>query len=296
MMKTSRQVSTKSLSLVLCAAVATTALATPSVFAQPQGGIILHRNDQTVSDQSDGPPPWSKLRQRGGNKGSGGSNGGDDTPIRTVGGGKDGNGGGNGGSDCTRRGGCNGGGNGGGGNHGGGGGGNHGGGFGGTGGGGHWGGGGYGGHGGYVRFGPRRTPDWYLPRMRDFHFRQTHRGATMTLQDAVLFATDSAVLRPRALETLQPLADFMADNPGVRVAIDGHTDSRGTDAHNQDLSERRAESVRAALVDMGAERARFSVVGYGESQPVATNSTREGMRLNRRVEVTLLGQRADRFR
>ena len=79
------------------------------------------------------------------------------------------------------------------------------------------------------------------------------------------------------------------------VAIDGYADSRGTDAHNQDLSERRAASVRAALDDMGVVRARFTVTGHGEHDPVATNATSEGMRQNRRVEVTLLGQRADRF-
>ena len=66
----------------------------------------------------------------------------------------------------------------------------------------------------------------------------------MTMQEDVLFATDSAVLRPGAIERLRPLAGYLRANPGVRVAIDGHTDSRGTDAHNQDLSERRAQSVR----------------------------------------------------
>ena len=79
------------------------------------------------------------------------------------------------------------------------------------------------------------------------------------------------------------------------MAIDGHTDSRGTDAHNQDLSERRAQSVREALDDMGVTRARFRVAGHGESSPVASNATVEGMRLNRRVEVTLLGRRASEF-
>jgi outer membrane protein OmpA-like peptidoglycan-associated protein len=61
------------------------------------------------------------------------------------------------------------------------------------------------------------------------------------------------------------------------------------------LSERRAASVRGAFDAMGVTRARFSVVGHGGSDPVATNATAEGMRLNRRVEVTLLGQRADAF-
>jgi outer membrane protein OmpA-like peptidoglycan-associated protein len=81
----------------------------------------------------------------------------------------------------------------------------------------------------------------------------------------------------------------------VRVAIDGYTDSRGSVAHNQDLSERRAASVRQAFDDMDVVRARFRVTGHGKADPVASNATPEGMRRNRRVEVTLLGQRADRF-
>lgn len=136
---------------------------------------------------------------------------------------------------------------------------------------------------------------WDRGAMRDYHFRQTPEGARMTLQEDVLFQTDSAVLRPGAIDTLRALAGYLQGNPGVRVSIDGFTDSRGTDAHNQDLSGRRADSVRAAFDDLGVVRARFRVRGHGEADPVATNATPAGMRLNRRVEVTLLGQRADTF-
>lgn len=142
---------------------------------------------------------------------------------------------------------------------------------------------------------PAEQPRWDDRSMRNYAFRQTARGATMTMQEDVLFRTDSADLRPGAIETLRPLAQYLRTEGAVRVAIDGHTDARGTDAYNQDLSERRAESVRAAFADMSVTRARFSVRGHGESGPVATNATAAGMRLNRRVEVTLLGQRADRF-
>ena len=136
---------------------------------------------------------------------------------------------------------------------------------------------------------------WDRGAMHGYGFRQTARGATLRLQEDVLFRTDSDVLRPGAVDKLRPLADYLRAEPGVRVAIDGYTDSRGTDAHNQDLSERRAASVRSAFDAMGVTRARFSVVGHGEADPVATNATAAGMRQNRRVEVTLLGQRADRF-
>ena len=131
--------------------------------------------------------------------------------------------------------------------------------------------------------------------MRDYGFRQTPRGATLNLSADVLFATDSAVLRPGAVDKLRPLAAYLRDNAGVRVSIDGFTDARGTDAHNQGLSERRAASVRDAFDQMGVTRARFAVVGHGEREPVATNATAAGQRLNRRVEVTLLGRRATEF-
>jgi len=136
---------------------------------------------------------------------------------------------------------------------------------------------------------------WDRGAMHGYGFRQTSRGAMMRLDDDVLFATDSDVLRPGAIEKLRPIAAYLRANPGVRVAIDGYTDSRGTDAHNQDLSERRAGSVRSAFDQMGVTRARFSVQGHGEADPIAPNTSAEGMRQNRRVEVTLLGQRADRF-
>ncbi|WP_287980305.1 OmpA family protein [Sphingomonas sp.] len=136
---------------------------------------------------------------------------------------------------------------------------------------------------------------WDRRAMHDYGFRQTPRGATLTLSEDVLFATDSDRLRPGAIEKLRPLAAYLRANPGIRVAIDGYTDSRGTDAHNQDLSERRAASVRAAFDQMGVTRARFSVAGHGERDPVATNATAAGMRQNRRVEVTLLGRRATEF-
>lgn len=140
-----------------------------------------------------------------------------------------------------------------------------------------------------------RPGGWDRGAMRGYGFRQTPRGATMTMQEDVLFATDSAALRPGAVDKLRALSDYLRDNPGVRVAIDGHTDARGTDAHNDALSLRRADAVRAAFDDMGVTRARFTVKGFGERQPVASNATAAGMRQNRRVEITLLGRRASEF-
>lgn len=153
------------------------------------------------------------------------------------------------------------------------------------------------GHRGRGSTAERSVPEagWDRREMRAYGFRQTPQGARATMQGDVLFATDSDVLHPGAVARLRPLARYLRANPGVRVAIDGHTDARGSDAHNQDLSERRAESVREALVDMGVRHARFRVTGHGEHNPTASNATAEGMRLNRRVEITLLGRRASEF-
>jgi outer membrane protein OmpA-like peptidoglycan-associated protein len=140
-----------------------------------------------------------------------------------------------------------------------------------------------------------RPGPWDRGAMRAYHFRDTPEGARMTLQEDVLFQTDSAALRPHAIDKLQALAGYLRDNPGVRVSTDGFTDSRGSDEHNQALSERRADSVREALGQMGVTDARFRVRGHGENDPVATNGTADGMRLNRRVEVTLLGRHASEF-
>jgi outer membrane protein OmpA-like peptidoglycan-associated protein len=77
-------------------------------------------------------------------------------------------------------------------------------------------------------------------------------------------------------------------NPDLRVRVDGHTDSRGSDAYNQSLSERRAAAVRQVFIDHGIDAGRLEARGFGESRPAAPNDTPENMRLNRRVEFTPL--------
>jgi outer membrane protein OmpA-like peptidoglycan-associated protein len=136
--------------------------------------------------------------------------------------------------------------------------------------------------------------EWDRRGMRGYQMRQTRYGATFDLQD-VLFETGSALLRPAALERLRPLASYLSANPDVPVRIDGHTDSVGSDSANQLLSERRAEAVREALNAMGAGEGEFIVAGHGETMPAASNANATGRQLNRRVEVTLVGQQARSF-
>lgn len=139
-----------------------------------------------------------------------------------------------------------------------------------------------------------RNRDWDRRGMRGYQMRQTRHGATFDLQD-VLFETGSSRLRPGAIERLRPLASYLGANPDVPVRIDGHTDSVGSDSANQLLSERRADAVRAALSAMGVEENDFMVAGHGETMPTASNANAAGRQLNRRVEVTLVGQQARSF-
>ena len=117
----------------------------------------------------------------------------------------------------------------------------------------------------------------------------TSRGQVLTLGD-VFFSSGQSDLKAEARGNLKPVLDFINRYPGKKVSIEGHTDDRGADAQNLALSERRAGSVRDALVALGADAARFEVVGRGETSPLADNATTDGRARNRRVEVIVEGQ------
>lgn len=119
-------------------------------------------------------------------------------------------------------------------------------------------------------------------------------GVKITLEDGVLFDFGKADLRPASAETLKNLSSVLVKIGSPTVTIEGHTDSIGEDAFNQDLSERRAEAVRAALASDGVT-AGLTAVGYGETRPVAPNTAPDGSdnpagrQLNRRVEIIVQG-------
>jgi outer membrane protein OmpA-like peptidoglycan-associated protein len=123
-------------------------------------------------------------------------------------------------------------------------------------------------------------------QLADLSAKKTERGMVITLGD-VLFGTDLARLNNDGIVTAQKLAKILQLNPQRNVLVEGFTDSTGTAAHNQELSERRAGAVRTALVDMGIAGDRVSVRGYGEAHPVAANDTAQNRQLNRRVEIVL---------
>jgi len=107
---------------------------------------------------------------------------------------------------------------------------------------------------------------------------------TITVQLKVEFDFDKAVVRNIYGDELEAIANAMKEHGDIDLALEGHTDSLGTDAYNQRLSERRVAAVKAKLVqDYGIPAGRITTVGYGESRPIADNSTEEGRQRNRRV-------------
>ena len=123
-------------------------------------------------------------------------------------------------------------------------------------------------------------------QLKELNARQTKRGLVITLGD-LLFDTNRAELKSGGVREVQKLADILKDNPQRTVSVEGFTDSTGTASYNQELSERRAETVRDTLAGMGVSADRITTRGYGRSFPVATNGTEAGRQLNRRVEVVI---------
>lgn len=101
----------------------------------------------------------------------------------------------------------------------------------------------------------------------------------------VNFDTDKATLRPDAAPTLAEVQKLLQQNPQLRLAVQGHTDNAGTPPHNQQLSEQRAQAVVASLTQAGIAASRLQAAGFGQTKPLADNTTEEGRARNRRVEL-----------
>ncbi len=110
----------------------------------------------------------------------------------------------------------------------------------------------------------------------------------LSMPSGITFATDSSSIDPQFRPTLDKVADVLDRYNQTYVDVYGHTDSTGSDAYNQALSERRADSVASYLVSRGVESARLEALGYGETQPIASNDTVEGRAQNRRVEIKIV--------
>jgi len=107
----------------------------------------------------------------------------------------------------------------------------------------------------------------------------------VNLKSSLLFSSDSAVLQPAAVEQLAQLGDILARYPEDRIVIQGHTDSTGSAAHDEELSLRRAEAVRDVLASRSVNPRQMLVEGVGAAHPMGDNSTPEGRAENRRVEL-----------
>ncbi len=125
--------------------------------------------------------------------------------------------------------------------------------------------------------------------------RRTERGIVVTLGD-MQFDSGRSQLQPGGTRSVTQLAEFLTRHPQRRAVIEGHTDSVGRRADNQDLSDRRAQSVLAALVDLGVGADRLHATGYGPDSPVASNASAAGRQMNRRVEVVFAPEPGDMLR
>ncbi|PKN51803.1 MAG: hypothetical protein CVU55_10170 [Deltaproteobacteria bacterium HGW-Deltaproteobacteria-13] len=110
---------------------------------------------------------------------------------------------------------------------------------------------------------------------------------SVTFKGDVTFDTNSTELRPGLYNEINRVAGVLNQYPDTLIRVEGHTDSKGSDEYNMDLSKRRANAVKTLLVLRGVAESRIEVVGYGKTMPVATNDTEAGRQKNRRVEIRI---------
>ncbi len=111
------------------------------------------------------------------------------------------------------------------------------------------------------------------------------KGTKLATLGSANFDFDKAQLKPSGRDIVDGVVKTMRDNPSLHVVVEGHTDSVGSAAYNQKLSERRAKAVRDYLVHQGMEASRVTARGYGKTRPIASNDTAEGRAQNRRAEI-----------
>lgn len=126
---------------------------------------------------------------------------------------------------------------------------------------------------------------------RDIEGAQVERigeGIKITFDSGILFDVGKAGLQPAAMENLDKLAEILSKYEDTDVLIEGHTDSSGPEEYNLELSEQRATGVANYLSGLQVDARRFTIMGYGESQPIVENETPEGRQANRRVELAIM--------
>jgi outer membrane protein OmpA-like peptidoglycan-associated protein len=118
--------------------------------------------------------------------------------------------------------------------------------------------------------------------------RESARGLIVNISD-VLFDFNKYTLKPGAREKMAKVAGILLAYPGLRLQLEGHTDSIGTDEYNMTLSQKRADTVRDYLISQGVQSDNVSAIGLGKTNPVASNDTDAGRQQNRRVEMVVSG-------
>ena len=119
--------------------------------------------------------------------------------------------------------------------------------------------------------------------------RETARGLIVNISD-VLFDFNKYTLKPGAREKMAKVSGILLAYPGLKIRVEGHTDSIGSEEYNQRLSEQRADSVRDYLVAQGVSNGSVTAAGFGKTRPVDSNDTNEGRQQNRRVELVVSGE------
>ena len=125
------------------------------------------------------------------------------------------------------------------------------------------------------------------PLTKDLYLEPIEVGLTVRLKN-IYFDFNKTTLKPESFVELNKVVDFLERNPSVEIEISGHTDSKGTDEYNINLSQGRSQSVVDYISRQGIAGSRLTAKGYGESKPIDTNDTPEGQANNRRVEFTVL--------
>jgi len=124
---------------------------------------------------------------------------------------------------------------------------------------------------------------------KTIYLKKLEVGATIVLRN-IFFDYDKATLRPESKAELDRVYDLLVKNPTLKIELSGHTDDIGSDEYNMKLSQKRAESAMAYLVQKGIDPSRIKAVGYGETQPMVPNTSEENRQLNRRVELKVIAK------
>ena len=128
--------------------------------------------------------------------------------------------------------------------------------------------------------------------LNELKAKETERGLVLTL-DSILFELNKATLKSGSERSVDKLAEFLKSYPDRNLLVEGFTDSTGKESYNQQLSRDRAEAIQSELIAKGVSPERIEIKGYGEQFPVATNETRAGRQMNRRVEVIVANKGDD---